>query len=142
MSNVPATAMNGALLLPAATRTTTMMTTTMMTTARTTAARTTASADTLFPTARTGVTHHDATPTYPTTKAPGILQAPQQYPVYTFCRIPSVHHSSCRLTNIRSCPGTTPPPPMIVQAPVWVARKLRPQVESHCCKIYWKYHVQ
>jgi hypothetical protein len=58
MSNVPATAMNGALL-PAATTTT--MTTTMMTAATMTAATTAASADTLLPTATTVVACLNAT---------------------------------------------------------------------------------
>jgi hypothetical protein len=73
--------MNGALL-PAATMNT--MTTTTMTAATTTATMTaatmaavmtTTSAGTLLPTATTGVARHDATPAFPTTMAPGLLQA-------------------------------------------------------------------
>ena len=128
MSNVPATATNGALL-PATTTTTT--TSTMA--ATTTAATLTASAGTLLPTT-TGVARHDATLTFPT-MAPGLLQAPQQYPVYF---LPHPVYTSFQLP-VHRLPYYIPP--LIVRPPVGVARKRKPQVESHCCKRYWKYHA-
>jgi hypothetical protein len=111
-SNVPATAMNRALL-PATMKT--------------------ASAGTLLPTT-TGV----AMLSFPT-MAPGLLQAPQPYPVfypvYAPFQLPA-HRLPFQYYYF---------PPLIVQPPVVGnarKRKRKPQVEeSHCCKRYWKYHV-
>jgi hypothetical protein len=77
MSKMPATATNGALL-PATT--TTMVAAATTTAAMTTADIMTASAGTLLPTT-TGVARRDDAPNFPT-MAPGLLQTPQQYPVY------------------------------------------------------------
>jgi hypothetical protein len=41
---------------------------------------------------------------------PGLLQGPQQYPVYFLPHPVYVPHSSCRLTDFHSCPSTTSPP--------------------------------
>ena len=105
------------LLCTAATRMSNTMITAAMTTAATmTAATTTAS-----------VARHDATRTFPT-MTPELFQAPQQYPF----QLPA--H---RLPFL-------PPyyfPPLIVRPPEGVARKRKPQDESHCCKKYWTYCV-
>jgi hypothetical protein len=127
MSSVPATATDGALL-PA-----TMIT---MTTAATTSVAMTASTGTLLPT-MTGVAHHDATPTLPR-MAPGLLlQTAVSCLLFAASRLFTIPASG----SPTSVPAPVLLSPLIVGPPVGVARKCKPQVESHCCKRYWKYHV-
>jgi hypothetical protein len=87
--------------------------------------------------ATTGVAHHDATPTLPR-MAPGLLlQTAVSCLLFAASRLFTIPASG----SPTSVPAPVLLSPLIVGPPVGVARKRKPQVESHCCKRYWKSHV-
>jgi hypothetical protein len=107
-----------------------------------TATTTTATTDgALLPT-NSMIFHNPTILTFPR-MAHGLLPAPQQYPV---CFLPHPVYYAAPTFQLPSHPLpflAQQYSPTIVRPPVviGIARKRKPQVEYHCCKKYWKYHV-